>query len=158
MASNFHLKIKDVAGEATQKGHEGEIEILAWSWGASNPVNTKGGGMGLGKAEFGELSFTHLYDKSSPIIAKSLAGGKHFPDAKMTARKAGDGQKDFLTITLKQVYITSVHPSGSGGGDLVETVSLAYKDIEFEYKAQDDKGGTGGSIKFGVDVATMEVR
>jgi type VI secretion system secreted protein Hcp len=158
MASNFHLKIKEVPGEATQKGHEGEIEILAWSWGASNAVNTKGSGMGQGVADFGELSFTHLFDKASPTLAKKLASGTHFPEAKMTARKAGEGQQDFLTFTLKTVFITSVHPSGSGGGDIVETVSLAYKDIEIEYKTQDEKGALGGSVKFGVDVGTMAIR
>ena len=59
---------------------------------------------------------------------------------------------------MKEVFITSVQPSGGSGGDIYENVSCSYKDIEFEYKAQDDKGGLGGSVKFGWDTATTETR
>jgi type VI secretion system secreted protein Hcp len=40
----------------------------------------------------------------------------------------------------------------------MESVSMSYKDIEFEYKPQDDKGGLGGEVKFGWNVATTETR
>jgi len=51
-----------------------------------------------------------------------------------------------------------VQPSGSSGGDIVEAVACSYKDIEFEYKPQDDKGGLGGAVKFGWNIATTETR
>jgi len=51
-----------------------------------------------------------------------------------------------------------VSPGGASGGEVVESVSLTYKDIEFEYKEQTDKGAGGGSVKFGWDVATTETR
>ena len=35
---------------------------------------------------------------------------------------------------------------------------MTYKDIEFSYKAQDDKGGLGGEVKFGWNLATTETR
>ena len=35
---------------------------------------------------------------------------------------------------------------------------LGYKDIEFEYKPQDDKGGLGGAVKMGWNIATTETR
>ncbi len=37
-------------------------------------------------------------------------------------------------------------------------MSCSFKDIEFAYKPQDDKGGLGGEVKFGWDVATTETR
>jgi len=159
MSTDSHFKFDGVEGEATHKDHKGEIEVLSWSWGVQQPTGAaSGGGSGRGKAHPGEMNFTHLYDKASPVLAKHCASGKHFKDAVLTARKAGEGQKDFLKITLKEVFITSVQPSGSSGGDLVESVSCTYKDIEFEYKAQDDKGGLGGAVKFGWNVATTETR
>ena len=103
----------------THKDHKGEIQVLAWSWGVSNATAvTAGGGSGKGKAEPGELSFMHSYDKASPILAKKCAQGAHFKEVIMTSRKAGEGQKDFLKVTMKEVYITSVQPSGSSGGDI----------------------------------------
>jgi type VI secretion system secreted protein Hcp len=158
MSSDSHFKFDGVEGEATHKDHKGEIEVLSWSWNVSRTVALAGGGSGRGKANPGDMNFTHHYDKASPVLAKHCASGKHFKDAVLTARKAGEGQKDFLKITLKEVFITSVQPSGSSGGDLIEAISCSYKDIEFEYKPQDDKGGLGGAVKFGWNVATTETR
>jgi type VI secretion system secreted protein Hcp len=92
------------------------------------------------------------------VLAKHCVGGKHFKDVKLTARKAGEGQKDFLVVTMKEVFINSVQPGGSQGGDVMEQVSCSYKDIEFAYKPQDDKGGLGGEVKFGWNTATTETR
>ena len=158
MSSDSHIKFDGVDGESSHKDHKGEIEVLSWSWSVAQAAGLHGGGSGKGKAEPGHFSFVHLYDKASPVLAKHCVSGKHFPTMVLTARKAGEGQKDFLKVTMKEVFITSTQPSGSSGGDITESVSCSYKDIEFEYKPQDDKGGLGGAVKFGWDVATTEVR
>jgi type VI secretion system secreted protein Hcp len=99
----------------------------------------------------------HLYDKASPILAKKCAQGLHFPTVVITSRKAGEGQKDFFKITMKEVFISSAQISASSGGDLVESVSMSYASIDFSYKAQDDKGALGGEVKFGWDVKTTKI-
>lgn len=153
-----HLKLDGVEGESTHKDHKGEIELLAWNWNVTNATTaTSGGGSGKGKAEPGDLSFNHFYDKASPVIAKKCAQGVHFKEAVITARKSGEGQKDFLKITMKEVFITSAAPSGTGGGDITESVSMSYGSIDFSYKPQDDKGGLGGEVKFGWNVKTTEI-
>ena len=158
MSSDSHIKFDGVEGESTHKDHKGEIEVLSWAWGVSNSAALSGGGSGKGKATPGDFTFTHLYDKASPVLAKHCVSGKHFPTMVLTARKAGEGQKDFLKVTMKEVFVTSTQPGGSSGGDLHESVSLSYKDIEFAYKPQDDKGGLGGAVKFGWNTATTETR
>jgi type VI secretion system secreted protein Hcp len=158
MSSDTHIKFDGVDGEATHKDHKGEIEVLSWSWNVQQHAALAGGGSGKGKAQPGDMNFVHMYDKASPVLAKQCVSGKHFPTVTLTARKAGEGQKDFLKITFKEALITSVQPSGSAGGDLAESVSFSYKDIEFEYKPQDDKGGLGGAVKFGWNTATTETR
>jgi len=159
MSSDFHIKFDGVEGEATHKDHKGEIEVLSWSWGVSNASGSvSGGGSGKGKANPGEFHFVHNYDKASPVLSKNCVSGKHFKDMVMTCRKAGEGQQDYLKITLKEVFISSVTPGGSQGGDVVESVACTYKDVEFVYKAQDDKGAVKGDVKFGWNVATTETR
>ena len=158
MSTDSHIKFDGVEGESTHKDHKGEIEVLSWTWGVTQAASLAGGGSGRGKATPGDFVFTHLYDKASPVLAKHCAAGKHFKDAKLTARKAGEGQKDFLVVTMKEVFVTAVHPAGGAGGDIHEQVSCSYKDIEFGYKAQDDKGATAGEVKFGWDIATTETR
>lgn len=158
MTIDTHIKFDGVEGESTHKDHKGEVDILSWNWHVSNSSSPTGGGSGKGKALPGDFVFTHVYDKASPVLAKQSASGKHFKLVTLTARKAGEGQKDFLVVKMKEVFITSVSPSGGHGGDIIENVSMSYKDIEFAYKPQDDKGGLGGEVKFGWDTATTEVR
>ena len=157
MAIDTHIKFDGVEGEATHKDHKGEIEVLSWSWSVSNSSSLSGGGSGKGKANPGDFHFMHLYDKASPNLAKKCAQGAHFPSVVVTARKAGEGQKDFLKMTMKEVFISSVSPTGSQGGEIAESVTMSYAEIDFAYKPQDDKGALGGEVKFGWKVKTTEI-
>jgi type VI secretion system secreted protein Hcp len=157
MSIDTHIKFDGVDGESAHKDHKGEIEVLSWSWGVSNASQVAGGGSGKGKASPGEFSMVHRYDKASPVLAKQCASGKHFPSVVLTARKSGEGQKDFLKVTMKEVFIASVQPSGASGGDIAESVAMTYGSIDFAYKPQDDKGGLGGEVKFGWNVKTTDI-
>lgn len=157
MAIDTHIKFAGVDGESTHQDHKGEVEVLSWSWSVSNAALSSGGGSGKGKATAGDLHFVHRYDKSSPILAKKCAQGVHFEDVTLTARKAGEGQKDFLKAVLKEAFITSVSPSAGGEGDIMESVSVSYGSIEFGYKPQDQKGTLLGEVKFGWDTKTTKV-
>jgi type VI secretion system secreted protein Hcp len=153
------LKIDTVDGEDKRKGAEGQIEVQTFAWSIDNATDpTTGGGSGKGKAVPGFFTFTHNYDKASPTLAKCCASGKHLANAKLTVTKAGEGQKEFLTVTMKQVMVAHVSHTCTQGGDVNETVSMSYADIEFDYKPQDDKGALGGSVKFGMDLRTLETR
>jgi type VI secretion system secreted protein Hcp len=157
MAIDTHIKFDGVEGESTHEDHKKEIEVLSWSWGVSNASALSGGGSGKGKAQPGDLHLAKKYDKASPVLAKKCAQGVHFPTVVLTARKSGEGQKDFLKVTLKEVFITSVQNAAGGDGDIMENVSMSYADLEFAYKAQDDKGGTTGEVKFGWNVKTTKI-
>jgi type VI secretion system secreted protein Hcp len=158
MAIDTHIKFDGVEGESAHKDHKGEIQALSWSWGVNNASAPFGGGSGQGKGDPSAFSFIHSYDKASPVLAKRCADGKHFATVTLTARKSGEGQKDFLKVTMKEVFITSVQPSGSSDGDIMESVALTYGDIEFDYKPQDKEGALGGSVKFGWDVKASDFR
>jgi type VI secretion system secreted protein Hcp len=58
---------------------------------------------------------------------------------------------------MKEVFITSVQPSGSTGGDIMESVSMSYQSIDFAYKPQDEKGALGGEVKFGWNVKATQI-
>lgn len=158
MSTDTHIKFDGVSGESMHKSHKGEIEILSWSWGVSNASVTAGGGSGKGKASGQDFTFTHRYDKSSPVLAKQCVSGKHFKDAVLVARKAGESQQEFLKVTMKEVFITSVSHGGGGDGDVIETVTCSYGDIDYVYKPQDEKGGMTGDVKFGWNIKTTETR
>ena len=152
MAVDVFLKLGDVKGESKDSKHEGEIDVLSWSWGVSQTgLGSMGGGAGAGKANFGDLNFMHGLDKASPVLMMKCATGEHFADATLTSRKAGKGQQDYLIIKLKEVFITSVQPSGSSEHPM-ESVSMSFGHIDLEYKPQKADGSLDAGVHFIYDV------
>jgi type VI secretion system secreted protein Hcp len=138
------IKIGTVEGESQDKAHKSEIDVLAWSWGMSNSGSAHvGGGAGSGKVQVGNLSFTKYFDKASTTLLLACCKGTHYDTATMTIRKAGDKPLEYIKVTLKEVYITSVSTGGSGGQDrLTENVSLDFASVKVEYQEQ-QKDGSG---------------
>lgn len=158
MAVDMFLNLgKTIAGEtqdSAQKG-AGDIDVLAWSWGASNAGSFHaGGGGGAGKANFQDISITKYLDKASPAILIALAKGSHIPTATLLVRKAGEGQQKYLEVTMNKVLVTSVSTGGSGGEDrLTENVTLNFAEMKFEYFLQNEKGVTASGGVFDWDIA-----
>lgn len=148
-ASDFYVKPKGIEGESSMQGHEKEIEINSWSWSVSNASSAQtGGGAGSGKAVPGELHFTTAFGKQSPNLAQRCAAGTHIEELKLTGRKSGGTQEDYIVITLESVFITHVEFSGIKSGDVSESVNCAYKKIKFEYKIQDSAGKLSAGPEF----------
>ncbi len=157
MAVDMFIKIDDVKGEAQDKKHKEEIDVLAWSWGMSQSGTMHaGGGGGGGKVSVQDLSFTKWIDKSSAVLMDYCSSGKQYKEAKLTVRKAGgDEPLEYLIITMKDVIVTSVSTGGSGGEDrLTENVTLNFSTVQTEYQPQKPDGSKdGGPVKYGWDIA-----
>jgi type VI secretion system secreted protein Hcp len=146
-----------IKGESADKaqGKNGDVDVLAWSWGMSQSGTTHmGKGGGAGKASFQDLSFTKYVDSASNALMIALAKGTHIPKAVLLARKAGDGQKRYIQIDMEEVMVTSVSTGGSGGEDrLTENVTLNFAKVKFSYAPQTGAGGTGADKDFSWDIA-----
>jgi len=154
MAVDMFLKLDGIKGEATDKTHKDDIDVLAWSWGVANAHGAVGKGGGAGKANFQDLSFTKYVDKASSQLHMSCATGKHIAKGELFVRKAGGEQLEYIKITLTDCLISSVSTGGSGGEErLTENVTLSYSKFEFGYQPQNAKGGKeGGEMKWGYDL------
>ena len=154
MFLNMGDKIKGETQDSVQKA-AGDIDVLAWSWGASNAGSFhSGGGGGAGKASFQDISITKYLDKSSPALLIALAKGTHIPVCKLLVRKAGEGQQKYLEMTFTKVLVTSLSTGGSGGEDrLTENITLNFAEVKFEYFLQDEKGKTASGGEFHFDIA-----
>jgi type VI secretion system secreted protein Hcp len=155
MAVDMFIKIGKLEGESKDSKHGKEIDVLAWSWGASNSGSAHvGGGMGAGKVNVQDLSFTKYIDKSSPDLMLFCCNGKHIPEAKLVVRKAGETPLDYLTITMNDLIVTSVSTGGSGGEDrLTENVTLNFAKVKVNYVEQTEKGSAGAKPQMGWDIA-----
>ena len=159
MAVDMFLKMTNITGESQDKVHADEIDVLAWSWGASQSGTThSGAGGGSGKASFQDLSITKYVDKSSPTLLASVATGKHFDDVLLTVRKAGATPVEYIKLAMKEVIITSLSTGGSGGEDrLTENISLNFAEYEFTYTPQTKTGGEGTKVISKFDIAKNAV-
>jgi len=155
MAMDIFIKIGDLKGESIDDKHKDEIQVLAWSWGMSQSGATHmGPSGGSGKASFQDLSITHYIDKCSPNLMLACANGKHFSEALLTVRKAGEKPLEYLKITMTDLIVTSVTTGGSGGEDrLTENVSLNFAKFKVEYTPQKKDGSGDAPITIGWDVA-----
>ncbi len=132
----------EIKGESRDAKHKESVDVLAWSWGMSNAANAHyGGGMGAGKVNAQDISFTKWIDKSSAPLQGACATGKHLQKAELIVRKAGDKPLEYLKYTLSDCLVTSVSTGGSGGEDrLTENVSLSFAKMKIEYFIQDATG------------------
>jgi type VI secretion system secreted protein Hcp len=151
------LKLTDVKGEAQDKAHKEEIDVLAWSWGMSQSGTMHaGGGGGGGKVSVQDISITKWLDKSSPVLMQYCSTGKQFTDAVLTVRKAGgDSPLEYLVITMKDVLVSSLSTGGSGGEDrLTENATLNFSQYKVEYQPQKPDGtADGGKVPWEWDIA-----
>ena len=157
MAVDVFLKLGDIKGESTDAKHAGEIDVLSWSWGVSQPgTAASGGGAGAGKVSFSDLNFTHNVDKASPLLMKACAMGQHVKEATLVSRKAGKGQQEYLIIKMSDILVTGVQPS-SAGEHTMENVSINFAKIDLEYKPQKVDGTLDAGIHFIYDIKANKV-
>jgi len=155
MAMDMFLEVIGVKGESRDKTKKEKIDILAWSWGASNSGTAHvGGGAGAGKVNVQDLSVTKYLDAASPSLLLYCCNGKHLTEATLTVRKAGENPLEYLVIKMTEVMVTAVSHGGSGGEDrLTENVTLNFAKVEFTYIPQDATGKKGDPIPVGWDIA-----
>lgn len=161
MAFDMFLALKPAAEtECVVKGFEGQIQILAWSWGMSQTGTTHhGSGGGAGKVNVQDLSFTHYVDKATPTLIQACCTGKHFDEAVLSMRKAGGEALVYYTIKMTDVIISSVSGGSSAGDDQqTESITLNFAAFEVMYQPQDNKGAKKGgahTVKFDIAKGTV---
>lgn len=155
MAVDMFIKIGDIKGESADKAHKGKIDVLAWSWGMSNSGSAHvGGGAGAGKVNVQDLSLTKYIDSASADLMLACCNGKHFGEALLIVRKAGEEPVEYVKVTMSDLIITSVTTGGSGGEDrLTENVTLNFSKVKVEYTPQDHKGKSGKTMEMAWDIA-----
>ncbi|VAW53125.1 Uncharacterized protein ImpD [hydrothermal vent metagenome] len=156
MSCDQFMKIDNIKGESVDDAHADEIDVISWQWGMSQSGTTHAGkGGGSGKVNVQDLSFTHNVDKASPNLMKMCCSGKHFEEATLVVRKAGDVPLEYMKITMKNGLISSVDPSCTNDDDkITETIALNFSEFKCEYVPQKEDGSGDASIIVGWNIAT----
>jgi len=99
--ADMFLKLTNIKGEALDSKHKDEIEVLSWSFGASQTGSAHGGtGSGAGKVQIQDLTITHYVDQSSTDLLKHLTSGKHIDEGMLVVRKAGGTAVEYFKFKI----------------------------------------------------------
>lgn len=154
-AVDFFLKIDGVDGESSDAKHPNEIQLMSWSFGETQSgSHSAGGGGGAGKVVMQDFHFTMHTNKASPKLFLACANGEHIKSAKLTCRKAGKEQQEFLIWTFSDLLVSSYQIGGSDGANVlpVESISFNFTKVETAYKVQNPDGTLGAEFKSGYDL------
>ena len=108
----------------------GTIEILSWSFGASNTASAGGTGSGgsAGKAAIGDLTVNKRWDDCSPQLFAATVSGKSFKTVTLT--QSDKNNTVLLTITLTNALLSSFQLSGDQSDEFpTESLSFDFQKI-----------------------------
>jgi type VI secretion system secreted protein Hcp len=149
------LKLEGVDGESKDDSHKKEIDVLAWSWGASQSgTGHTGGGSGAGKVSVQDVSVTKYVDSASHLLLLDCCNGQHIKKGTLVVRKAGATPLEYIKLTMEDIIVSGIHSGGSGGEDrLTENVTLNFSKFKYEYTPQKADGSGDGTKETGWDIA-----
>jgi type VI secretion system secreted protein Hcp len=144
---NYFLKLDGILGDSTDAKHKGEIQLLAFSWGAANSGgSTSGGGGGAGKVNFSDLSFSARTSQASPLLLLATADGKHIKSGLLTVAKKGRRQQDYIKIELTDVLVSSYQTAAGDGSAPIDSASLNFSKIKYSFYPQRPDGSLGSPV------------
>lgn len=136
-----------IKGEAVATGHEDEIVVQSWRWGVSGS-SAVGSVKALARRSYTGLTVVKSIDSATTAIMSALATNDEIKEAKLSMRKAGDGQLDYFFITLKGARIANIEHSVDASGDAVEVLTVLFTKVEVEYRVQQSAGTRGAASLF----------
>ena len=144
------LKLTGVTGEAQDTDHQGEIDVVGWSWGLAAPAAV--GGQATGRTALHDLRIVKRVDQATPALMQCLRTHRLVPAAKLTVRKAGTTPLEYFKIELENVRITAL-TTDTDAAELVERLTLGFTKITVTYTPQQSGTGakSGGDVVFSAD-------
>jgi type VI secretion system secreted protein Hcp len=143
-----------VGGESDAKEHAGEMEVTGFSWGMSSS-SAFGGGGAAAKTALSEVNVIKRADRGSTQLMTVMRNNELIKEAVLSVRKAGVNPPfDYLVITMLRGRITKFEIGNEkpGSPELVETLSIAFEQLEIAYRSQDEKGGQAAASTFTAQV------
>ena len=159
MAVDMFLKWKRIKGESRDDKHKDQIDILSYSWGASQSATD-----GLRRRRWsweGPVPGHQLLDQRQHRVsaASSLAARPASTSRAPSSQRAKpvEQQQDFLIIKLNDVLVTSYQNGGASGGDVpTDQFSLTFAQINYEFKEQKEDGSLVPGSSGGWDIKANE--
>lgn len=138
-ALDTYLKVPGAPGESTDKDHAKEIELLSWSWGATN--------LGKDGVLLAPFTWTQQLDSAFVPLFLGLVNDTNFDPVELAVRRVGERiSSGFFEMTFSDAHVLSLSTSGTDESVIV-TGSMSYSAIAMSYCPQDARGGLGPCVK-----------
>lgn len=143
-ADSVFLKLGEIKGDSAAARHEGEIEVLSWSWGASQPAaaGPRTTGLSAGRVSITDVTLMKVLDSATPKLFELVTRGTRVPRAVLTVSKQGGDQFEYFRITLEEVKVSSLQLSAASERPS-ESVGLSFGRMIVEYRSQLRTGEPG---------------
>ena len=159
MADTILMKVGDgkkIAGETLLKGYEGQIELLSFSHGVAqqitgDPSNNK---RTSGRPNIQDFTISKRMDQTTPSFNAYCCQAEDLTTVTITLiQNDQNAIIEMMKYTLTNTLISSVSVGGGGGGTPIETVTLNFSAIAWDYKPQKVAGTAGGTAATTWDIA-----
>lgn len=148
-AVDICLSLTGIPGESVVPNHEGEIDVLAWSWGASNLNNSipSRGAWTDARTIAEPLVVIKYIDKASPFLILAALNGNIIQEAILYVKKSGRDSFDYIKITMSNVQVSNVSNDCDMNMDRpIEEVNLVFSEVCYAYTPQQDGGSPDAEI------------
>ena len=155
MAANIFIQIEGIKGDSTEDKHKDWIEVLSFSEGFSQAGGGSASAQGAhagARVDASDFTVSKGSDSASPTLALFCCQGKGIKAIKMeVCRTLNDENVPFIIYEFKDAIIASFSMSGSGDSVPMETFTIRFAEIHFDYVPTDPTGGGKkmSAIKFG---------
>lgn len=138
-----------IEGTSTLDKYAKQIELLSFSHGVAMQItgdisNTE---RTSGKPNHQDFTITKYLDQASPKLNEACCKGDIFKEAKVVVARNDKGSVlPLIEYTLKNVVLSSISVGGGGGDKPVETVTMNYNHITWDFHHQKAEGSESGHV------------
>jgi type VI secretion system secreted protein Hcp len=157
MADNIFMQIKSIKGQTQQTGFKDAIECLSYSHGVSIQVtgDTTNSERTSGRPNHQDFHITKYVDQATPLLNQNCCSGQNLGQVIITVgRNDNAAFLPILIYTLENTVVSSVSVGGGGSDKPVESLSLNYSAIQWQYTVQKEGGAKEGQVPGSWNVAT----
>lgn len=150
MAADLFLTLGDIKGEASDAGQKGAMEVIAWSWGMTQPGKwSSGTSKASGKVAVHDLEITKFIDKATPNLIIAACCGTPYAEGKLIGRVTGKEKPiDQLVITMKDVVVSEISSTDKKGSERpIETVKLNFSWFNVAYTPVNGEGMAEAAVE-----------
>jgi type VI secretion system secreted protein Hcp len=133
----------EILGTSTLDGLARQIELLSFSHGVAMQItgDVSSTERTSGKPNHQDFTVTKYLDQATPRLNEACCKGENFKAVVLTVGRNDKGKMiPLIEYTLRNVILSSISIGGGGVDNPVETVTMNYNQITWDFKSKTTEG------------------